>query len=221
MCECEGHWLERSTNTKKRVRRPVWLAEDSGVRKRMQDYKSAGDHALVRLIQHGDAGALEEFFERFSPPLRTFILRRLPTHDDADDVLQETLVAVTRAIMRFQSSSQAFTWVCAIARHKIADFYRNRRPCQSAPLDVETAAEPHGNLADELGEADLVHRALYALSPNERRALLAKYVHRYSTDELATMLGRTPKAVESLLTRARHAFEREYTHLQSEESGVE
>lgn len=186
----------------------------------MQDYKAAGDHALVRLIQHGDGGALEEFFERFSPPLRTFILRRLPP-DDADDVLQETLVAVTRAIMRFQSSSQVFTWVCAIARHKIADFYRNRQPCQDAPLDVETAAEPHSDLADELGEADLVHRALYALSLSERRALLAKYVHRYSTAELAAMLGRTPKAVESLLTRARHSFEREYAHLQSGEGGVE
>lgn len=187
----------------------------------MQDYKTAGDHALVRSIQHGDSGALEEFFERFAPPLHTFILRRLPTPEDADDVLQETLVAVTRAIMHFQSSSQVFTWVCAIARHKIADFYRARRFCPDAPLDLETATESGVDPEDELGEADLVHRALYALGADERRALLAKYVHRYSTTEVAAMLGRTPKAVESLLTRARHAFERQYAHLQGEESGIE
>lgn len=181
----------------------------------MYDYALLGDQALVRAVQHGDEAALGEFYHRFCPPLRGFILRRVSSPHDADDIVQETLVAAVRGIMRFQSNSQIFTWLCGIARHKVADFYRSR-PREEPGLDA-AAFGSQEDFIPEIGEADLVHRALYGLSNDERIALIGKYVHRFSTAELAVRIGRTPKGVESLLTRARRTFEKEYRRLGREE----
>ena len=105
-------------------------------------------------------------------------------------------------------------WLCAIARHKAADHCR-RRGRTAAPLSALPPAElaalvdagplPEEVLAQRAVRAQVV-AVLGALPAEYRAALVTRYADGHSVDEVARLLGRSYKATESLLARARAAF---------------
>lgn len=180
---------------------------------------------LVQRMVAGDEEALRIFFDRYADPLFAFIFHRLDsTKQEAEEVWQTTLVAATNSFAAFRGDSQLFTWLCAIARHKIAD--HRRRSGYLADVFSDLPA-PH--LADSLATtpvADeilaqratrvLVVTALAALPDDYRFALLERYVHERPVAEISKLLGRSYKATESLLSRARTALRAALASLEEE-----
>lgn len=179
----------------------------------MEHLTGLEDLALVRQIQHGNETAMAEFYHRFAPGLYRYISHRVRVPSDIEDILAETMAAAVTAIMRFQGQSQVFTWLCRIASFKLADHYR-RNHGKSVSLD-ETATAIASNEQD-LETHILVQQVLLHLNQEYRRVLTEKYISGFSTREIAWQLGRTEKAVESILARARRAFAREYGRLAPE-----
>lgn len=172
------------------------------------------DIALVRQIQHGDESAMEEFYNRFAPGLHAFIRRKITITADIEDILSETMTVAVTAIMRFKGESRVFTWLCRIAEFKMADHYRRRQNQPQIALD-ENLTIPESNTKDF--EDDLiVWQALTKLNHEYRRVLEAKYFAGYSVREIAFYFGKSEKAIESILTRARQSFAREYSRLTPE-----
>ena len=172
------------------------------------------DIALIRQIQHGDESAMEEFYHRFAPGLHSFIRRKLNSPEDIEDILAETITSTVTAIMRFKGESRVFTWLCRIADYKLADHYRRRGSEATLPLD-EGLANPNSTEKDL--ETDLmVWQTLAKLNRDYRRVLEAKYFSGFSVREIAFQLSKSEKSVESILTRARQAFAREYSRLAPE-----
>ena len=169
------------------------------------------DLALVRQIQHGDEGAMDDFYRRFASGLYAFIRRRVQEPQDIEDILAETMVAAVSAIMRFKGQSQVFTWLCRIAEYKLADHYRrlNKTPHFSFNEELIATAAPENDLETNL----LIWQALLNLNLDHRRVLEAKYFEGYSTQEIAQQLGRSEKAVDSILVRARRAFAIQFRRL--------
>lgn len=175
-----------------------------------------GDLRLAAAVAAGDQAAARRLCERYLPRVFGYILRRTGLGPDtAAELAQETVVAALRSIQHYGGRSSLDTWLCALARHKVADHYRreSRRPASlddlalrglelfdQAPLPQEVAER------DELAEA--VHRAVWLLPPAQRDAVLGKYLDGLSLAELAREMGRTEKAVESLLSRARATLRR-------------
>lgn len=182
----------------------------------MESLTELDDLALVRQIQHGNEAAMAEFYQRFAPGLYSFISRRVREPSDIEDILAETMAASVTAIMRFQGQSQVFTWLCRIAGFKLADHYR-RDHGKLLPLD-ETAPVLDSDPPD-LETHMLVQQVLLQLNQEYRRVLTEKYMMGFSTREIAWRLGRTEKAVESILVRARRAFVREYDRLVPKQEG--
>jgi RNA polymerase sigma-70 factor (ECF subfamily) len=124
--------------------------------------------------------------------------------DQADDLRQETLLAAVGGIEGFRGEVPLFAWLCGIARHKAADAVRRQR--RLAPLD-----DP-GEVADAAAEAgrwqvrERVIETLWALPEEYRAALLCRYVEGEDVETVARRTGRSYKAAESLLSRARRAF---------------
>ena len=124
--------------------------------------------------------------------------------DEADDLRQETLLAAIDGIGGFRGEVPLFAWLCGIARHKAADAARRRR--RLAPL--EDAEE----LADATAEAgrwevrERVIETLWTLPEEYRAALVSRYVEGEDVETVARRAGRSYKAAESLLSRARRAF---------------
>ncbi len=176
----------------------------------MENLAELDDLALVRQIQHGNEAAMEEFYRRFAPGLHAFIRNRLRDSSDIEDILAETMTAAVTAIIRFKGESQVFTWLCRIAGFKIADHFR-RTGKGTIPLneDLAVAAPVEKDLETNL----IIWQALLKLNREYRRVLEEKYFQGYSTREIAERLGKTEKAVDSILVRARQSFAREYRRL--------
>ena len=179
------------------------------------------DLLLVRRMLSGEESAFDEFFAACFPGLYRFALARM--HRDADgaeEVVQSTLCKAVTKLGAYRGEAALFTWLCTFLRHEISAHYRRtgRDPAAVALVedDAEVAAalESLSVLAgdgpeealrrEEVGR--LVHVALDRLPERYARVLEWKYVDGVPVKEIAARLELSPKAAESLLTRAREAF---------------
>jgi len=177
----------------------------------------AEDLTIAREVAAGSDRALRDFYERHADALFAFIAHRSAApREDVEDLWQECLIAALDAIHTYRGDSALFTWLCGIARHKIAD--RARAPGTRHEQPLEHGARPLGDGIDTgplpedlLQRADTrtaVVEALMTLPDAYRRALVARYVDEQPVAQVAAMLGHGYKATESLLSRAREALRR-------------
>lgn len=175
----------------------------------------ADDMRLARRVVAGDESALEVLYARHADPLFAFIYHHVEeSRLDAEEIWQETLLTALRSLRTYRGQSQLFTWLCGIARHKIADYYRRHGRGPEAFSDLSPAELAALAGTDPLPEDVLaraaarvrVVEALATLPEDYRAALVARYADGCSVGEIAQALGRTYKAAESLLSRARAAF---------------
>jgi RNA polymerase sigma-70 factor (ECF subfamily) len=188
---------------------------------------NGGERELVRRMLGGDEGAFDEFFADYFPRLFRFAVLRLRDPDAAEDIVQTSLIAAVRHLGSWRGEASLFTWLCTICRREIAAWQKrtSRRVIVSiddddrslrAALDSISAAadEPDAGLA-RADTGRIVQLALDHLPPRYSRALEWKYLEELSVDDIAGRLQCTPKAAESLLTRARDAFRDAFAAIQA------
>jgi len=163
---------------------------------------------LVARLRRGDRDAAGEFYDRYAPRIHRFILRTLGgfwSPPDADDLLQETFLALAEALPFFRGDAALFTFACAIAHRKTLSFLRT----SARRARIVSALEPGESAAGApLARDATLHRALAALKPHYRELLHLKYVEEATTAEIAAIVDATEHAVESKLKRARDALKR-------------
>ena len=185
------------------------------------------ERELVRRMLGGDEGAFDEFFADYFPRLFRFAVLRLRDPDAAEDIVQTSLLAAMRHLGSWRGEASLFTWLCTICRREIAAWQKrtSRRVIVSIEDDdpsLRAALDSIGAAADApdagLKRADtgrIVQLALDHLPPRYSRALEWKYLEELSVDDIAGRLQCTPKAAESLLTRARAAFRDAFAAVQA------
>lgn len=183
------------------------------------------DRKLVKRLLGGDEQAFNRFFEDNYSRLYRFALVRLSGDGEAaGEVAQATLSRALRKIHGFRGEAALFTWLCAICRNELSDRarrdsrYRQHivliedRPEIQAAIDsfqAPLSEEPVG-LYQKHELARLIHVALDRLPPNYGDALEWKYLEGFSVREIAQRLGLSFEAAQSLLARARRAFQEMY-----------
>lgn len=150
------------------------------------------DEALMMRVQSGDREAYDALYGRYSARLFAFLLRRTGARSAAEEAHQETWLRVYRWRARFDGRRPFRPWVFTIATNAGRDAARPEPGLFELPAEAD---EPSG-----LGE--LVAAALAALEPDDRRLLLLA-IEGFDGNELAVMLGTTPGAVRTRLSRAR------------------
>jgi RNA polymerase sigma-70 factor, ECF subfamily len=185
------------------------------------------ERELVRRVLGGDEGAFDEFFADYFPRLFRFAVVRLRDPDAAEDIVQTSLMAAMRHLGSWRGEASLFTWLCTICRREIGAWQKrtSRRVVVSIEDDdpgLRAALDSIGAAADapdaRLARADTgrtVQLALDHLPPRYSRALEWKYLEELSVDDIAGRLQCTPKAAESLLTRARAAFRDAFAAVQA------
>ena len=168
------------------------------------DSRQSSETDLVARLKAGDENAAHEFFDRYAARIRRFIASSLgAAAADADDVLQETFIALADALPFFRGDSSLFTFACAIAQRKVLSLVRTNarraRLMRAAPI-TEPAAPTSTGANQEF------NRALAELRPEYREVLILKYVEEASVSEIARILRVGEHAVESRLARARKAL---------------
>jgi len=180
----------------------------------------SSDKQLANRMLAGDEQAFEDFFGWHFPRLYRFALKRLGhNHDEAEEVAQATLCRAIDKLKTYRGEAPLFTWLCTFCRHEIGARYRK---LQREPLEadlIEDLPEVQGALDSLALSADdpedslrrkeierLVHVTLDRLPFRYGFVLESMYIRGLSMKEIASELRVSPKAVESLLTRARQAF---------------
>ena len=176
----------------------------------------AADLALVTAVLQKDRKATAEFVNTYTDAVYSFIRRRLSPRDDlVDDLVQDVFIAAWENLNSFRGSSPLRAWLLGIARHKIEDYYR--RLLQSAqPLEPVLAEELAATeldmeaIADRERTEQRAHQVLEELPEHYSVALRWRYWEKRSARQMAEATGRSEKAIERLLARAREQFRRRW-----------
>ena len=183
------------------------------------------DRVLVKRLLRGEEEAFEEFFRSSFPRLYRFVLARLGGDEDAaEEIAQATLCHAITVLKTWRGEAALFTWLCTLCRHEMGAHLqrRGKERLTTAPMDespeIRAALESLAGAAGSGPEEDLrrgeiarvVQTILDFLPAGYGDALEWKYALGLSVKEIAMRLNLTPKAAESLLTRARESFRREF-----------
>jgi RNA polymerase sigma-70 factor (ECF subfamily) len=163
-----------------------------------------GPDPLIEQAQRGDEAALDELFRREWRPIFGLAYAALGDRNDAQDVTQEAFLRALRHLGQFQQRGVAFhAYLATIARNLIRDRWRG---------PVPLAVSLHG--VDLVGPDDSATTALEADERTYLCALLARLPEDYQTiirlrileerptEEVASLMGRSPGAVRVLQHRA-------------------
>lgn len=184
---------------------------------------SATDEQLIESIARGgDSGLFRVLVERYQSYVFTFMYRSIGDRGAAEDLAQETFIAVYRSIGAFRGEAKFSTWMYRIAANVLQDELR-RRKRRKFPLlwarraseqEIEEAAGPDDGpepsfLRSE--ERETVGK-LFTLLPEKYRTILTfYYFNRLSTSEISAVLGLPVKTVETRLARGRQRLKQLWT----------
>lgn len=190
------------------------------------------DKRLAERVIGGDWASFDAFFNSYYPRLYRFALARLDGDTDlADETAQVVLCQAISKLDTYRAEAPLFSWLCTFCRHEVSKQLKARRRAQGDAALVEddpsVRAALDSLLADTSNDPDaavyqheiqrIVRVAMDHLPALYADTLEAKYVHDMSVHEIAVTIGKSAKATESLLTRARTAFKENFNSLFGEE----
>jgi len=186
------------------------------------------DRKLIKRLLRGDERAFDQFFRENFSRLYRFAQARMSGDEQA--IREVVLAAMSRALKKlsgYRGEAALFTWLCVICRNEIVDWSRRNagylehvvltedHPEIQAAVDslvVSTKADPRRQY-QKYEVSRLIQVALDRLPPSYGDALEWKYIEGYSVKEIAQRMGVSHEAAQSLLARARRAFEEIYSTL--------
>jgi RNA polymerase sigma-70 factor (ECF subfamily) len=162
------------------------------------------DEHLMLAFSRGDTDAFSELFARYKQPLFGFFRRRLADPALAEELTQDTFVAVLRACERYKPAALFRTYLYAIGFRILR---ADRRKSAFRATFFSTEASDREAAIPSSAEADLVLRdALARLEPNDREILMLREFEQLSYAEIADLLQMPVNTVRSRLFRARLAL---------------
>ena len=191
------------------------------------DSKDKSPELTLRLNK-GETSAIEELYSLYFDRLYSLVYNHVGMdHGNAEEVVQETWLAVVKSVKKFKGQSQPYTWLCSIAWHKIRDFqrlhYRDVAKLQRLSTAngiselqlIDTSPLPAVVIEQEETK-ELVRIALASLPVHYEQVLTLKYIEGMSAKEISQVLNKSAKSVESLLDRARLVLRNEIIQISKE-----
>jgi RNA polymerase sigma-70 factor (TIGR02960 family) len=200
---------------------------------------------LIGRARAGDGAAFEQLIAPYQRELQVHCYRMLGSVQDAEDAVQETLLAAWRGLDRFEERASLRTWLYRVATSRCLNARRSasRRPAMTRPRDVDPPEptrlgevvwlEPYPDvqlegLADAAPGPEARYEAREAISlafvsalqllpPRQRAVLILRDVLGFAAAEVADLLDTTSESVTSALKRARATLQRQ----QAAPGGVE
>lgn len=179
---------------------------------------------LISKVRSGDAEAMAELVQLYTPRLRGFVERQMSAQlrqkVDPDDILQEVSVTCVRSMGEMDLSDwEPFDWVCQVARRRVMDAGRKffgaekRDVRREVPMQAkqDTSHDIAGILAGSITSPSKafsrdqremrLQTAIDKLPEEARLVLRMRYVDNMPTKEIAEQIGKSDGAVRVMLTR--------------------
>lgn len=167
------------------------------------------EQRILDRIAHGDRNALAELYARYQAPIFRYLVQLVGDHGLAEEVLQDTLVAVWKGAASFEGRSTVQTWLIGIARRQAHNNLRRRALplADASELEILATSEPEPEDAMLASiEREELAAAIRSLAPVHREALVLAFVNGLSYREMATVLEIPEGTVKSRLSNAKRAL---------------
>ena len=166
----------------------------------------ASEREQYRAAIHGDREAFEMIIRTHSRPLFAIAYGILQNREEAEDVVQDSLIKAWKMRWRVRDPEKFPAWLCMIARHRAHDVFRRRRPISFAHEVIETA---EADTPDTAAMNQQLHSALAALPELHRAALILRYFEEMDYRSIEKLLGLTNGALRGILGRALGALRKQ------------
>jgi RNA polymerase sigma factor (sigma-70 family) len=166
-----------------------------------------GDAALLRSVAAGDAASLARLYERHAGPLFGYLYRLAGDRMTAEEILQDTMLAVWRSAAAFEGRSKVSTWLFGVARRQAHNRLRGRASAEFAtdlPDRADLGAGPD-ELAIAAAGGTPVAAAIDRLPDHHRDVIALVFVAGLPLADVAEVLSIPVGTVKSRLHHARAA----------------
>jgi RNA polymerase sigma factor (sigma-70 family) len=172
-----------------------------------QPAPAVDERQITRRIAAGDREALSELYARYQRALFNYLLQLTPDYGLAEEILQDTLVAVWKSAHRFEGRSSLQTWLIGIARRQAHNTLRQRKLPLAGESELEglAATEPEAFTLASIARDELAG-AFRQLAPLHREVLALVFVYELSYQETAAILDVPVGTVKSRICNARRAL---------------
>jgi RNA polymerase sigma-70 factor (ECF subfamily) len=168
---------------------------------------------LVRKAKKGDIGAYQEIYEVFARKVLNFIYRMVNSPDEAEDLTQETFIAVYQKLGTLKDNSKFEPWLFRIARNFVYQRYRTRSP---STLSID-ALDENGQVVTQLVDTrktpdeyfqtveleDVVAEVVGSLPEKYREVFVLSALQHLSYQQIAEIVGRSLPSIKTDIHRAR------------------
>lgn len=151
-----------------------------------------------------DPALLDALYREHGPALRRLCRRRLGNDRDAEDASQEALLRAWSSLDRYDPSRPMWPWLATIAANVCIDLQRRAHTAESRTAPAEPPPLSPEEAALDSDHGGVVREALGQLSSSAKAVLYLRDVEGWSYKRISRFEGRTPPAVRTAVTRARH-----------------
>jgi RNA polymerase sigma-70 factor, ECF subfamily len=147
---------------------------------------------LKRIAERRDREAFARLFDHYAPRVKSFMMRKGASAEQAEDLVQETMISVwSKAGMYVQERGSVTTWIFTIARNLRIDRLRREKTSLYTDIDDYDAESDDVAQDDALGrlqEDGFVAKALAQIPEEQRQLLILSYVEDLPQSEIAKRL---------------------------------
>ena len=179
------------------------------------------DADLVKASQDGTLAAFDELIQRYQQRVYATVYHMTSSHEDADDLTQESFIKAYNALKRFKGESSFYTWIYRIAVNRTINFLkqRKRKSYHMSLNDMDMQVENHADLlmfiSDNTPRRDVrlnelqekMNEAMQKLSETHRLTVTLHDVQGMSHDEIGKIMDCNTGTVRSRLFYARQQLQ--------------
>jgi len=165
--------------------------------------QTAKDEQILELLrsEHTFERGFRLLMSSYRERLYWHIRRLVLVHEDADDVLQNTLVKIYRGILQFEGKSKLYTWLYRIATNEAISYLQSKARHNTDTLDDASAGLHNRLKADDWFDGDALQirlqEAITQLPDKQRIVFNLRYYEEMPYEEMATMLDTSVGALKA------------------------
>jgi RNA polymerase sigma-70 factor (ECF subfamily) len=178
-------------------------------------YQESDQAPWLGTISHkGHCEAFTEIYEKFQPRIYRYILFRVTDETTAEDLTSQVFMKAWEGIDHYQpAADQISPWLFTIAHNTIIDYYRTYK--ETIQLEMSGSLAGEGLTPEEesesLYEMKWLHEAIANLTAEQQHVVIMKYLKGWSTEEIASQMGKRTGTVRALQMRALQSLSKQMT----------
>lgn len=176
---------------------------------RMPPSRTSSISLLVSRIRAGQADAIGELYAQIGGTLGALAQRLTGSRQDAEDVVHDVFLGLPEALKHYDERGQFDAWLRRVTARVALTRVRNRQRLRERGIESDV---PHEPTALSLDDKLAVMTAVDALPDGLHTVIVLKMIEGYSHEEIAVLLGITPRASEQRLYRAVKTLRSQFTN---------